>query len=174
MQKCSNIYRISFTELVSGQCRKFCPYANARIGQMIFSSTKMIFAGRDKIVNIYKDFINRTCQWVSVVHATHIMGHILQCASAHDCIGYHWISVNENLCLIDGVTSASEKDVGWNPLRWNRQSPVHYPSYNPPPFHLLSTHLTNPSLKMGPFLEIEELGWKYWQFAGNITFLFCP
>ena len=73
--------------------------------------------------NIYKDFINRAGQGVSVVNITHI----LQYARAHDCIGYHWLSVNENLCLIDGV----EKVVGWSPLRWNRQSPVLYPSYNP-------------------------------------------
>ena len=69
----------------------------------------------------------------------------------------HWLSVNENLCLIDGV----EKVVGWNPLWWNRLSPVLYPPYNPPPFHLLSTHLTNPCLKMGQCLEIEKFGWKY-------------
>ena len=31
-----------------------------------------------------KELINRTCQWVSVVNVTHI----LQCARAHDCIGY--------------------------------------------------------------------------------------
>ena len=37
-------------------------------------------------------FINRTCQWFSVVNSTHI----LQCARAHDCIGYHLLSVNEN------------------------------------------------------------------------------
>ena len=48
---------------------------------------------------------------VSVVNATKIP----QCARAHYCIGYHWLSVNENLCLIDGV----EKVVGWSPLRWN-------------------------------------------------------
>ena len=59
-----------------------------------------------------------------LVNATHI----LRCARVHDCIGYHRLSVNENLRLIDGV----EKVVGWNPLRWNRQSPVLYPSYNPP------------------------------------------
>ena len=82
--------------------------------------------------NAYKDFIDRTCQWVGVVNSTHI----LQCARRQDCIGYHGLSVNENLCFIDGV----EKVVGWSPLMWNRQSP--YPSYNPPPFHLLSTHLT--------------------------------
>ena len=66
--------------------------------------------------NIYKSFINRTCQWVSVVDATHI----LQCARAHDCIGHHWLYVNENLCLIDSV----EKVVGRSPLRRNRPSPV--------------------------------------------------
>ena len=31
-----------------------------------------------------KDFSNKTSQWVGVVNATHI----LQCATAHDCIGY--------------------------------------------------------------------------------------
>ena len=36
-------------------------------------------------IYIYKDFINRTCQWVSVLNATHI----LQCARAHDYFGYH-------------------------------------------------------------------------------------
>ena len=46
-----------------------------------------------------------------------------------DTIGYHWLSVNVNLCLIDGV----EKDVGWSPLRWNRQSDLD-PSCNPHPF----------------------------------------
>ena len=71
---------------------------------------------------MYKDFINRTCQWVSVVNATHI----LQCTRAHACIGCHWLSANENLCLIDGV----EKVVGWTPLRWNRQRSVLYPSFN--------------------------------------------
>ena len=40
---------------------------------------------------MYKDFINRTCQGVSVVNSTHIT----QCASAHDCIGYHLQSINE-------------------------------------------------------------------------------
>ena len=31
-------------------------------------------------------------------------------ARAHDCIWYHWLSVNENPCLIDGV----EKVDGWS------------------------------------------------------------
>ena len=68
----------------------------------------------DSIIYICQDFINRTCQWVSVANATHI----LQCTRAQDCTGYHWLSVNENLCLIDGV----EKVVGWRVLRWNCQS----------------------------------------------------
>ena len=42
------------------------------------------------------------------------------------------------------------------------------PSYSPLPFHLLSTHLTDPCLKMGQCLEIKEFGWKYRQFAGNL------
>ena len=109
--------------------------------------------GVSVVTNIYKDFINRTCQCVSVINATHI----LQCARAHDCIGYHWLSVKENLCLIDGVG----KVVGRSPLRWNRPSPDLYPSYDPPPFRLVSTHLTRPCLKMGQYLEIEEFGWKY-------------
>ena len=83
-------------------------------------------------IHIHNDFIKRNCQWVSasVVIATHT----LQCARAHNCIGYHWLSViqtvNRNLCLIDGV----EKVVGWSLLRWNSQSTDLYPSYNPPPF----------------------------------------
>ena len=43
--------------------------------------------------------VNSLTQWVSAVHATHI----LQCARAQDCIGYHLLSVNENLLLIYGV-----------------------------------------------------------------------
>ena len=78
---------------------------------------------------------------ISVVDAAHI----LQCAKAHDCIGYRCLSVNENLCLINGI----EKVVEWSPLGWNRLSPVVDFSYNPQPFHFLSTHLTNPCLKMG-------------------------
>ena len=70
--------------------------------------------------------LNRTCQSVGVVHPTHI----LQCARAHDCTDFHLLSVNENLCLSGGV----EKVVGWSPLRWNRQSPDLYPSYQPHPF----------------------------------------
>ena len=46
----------------------------------------------------------------------------------------------------------------WSPLRWNCQKPDLYPYYNPSPFRLLSTHLTNPCLKMGQYLEIEESG----------------
>ena len=80
----------------------------------------------------YKDFINKTCQWVSVFNAIDI----LQCTRVHECLGYHWLSVNENLCLIYGF----EKVGGWSllrtGLRWNRKSPDLYPSYNPPPFHL--------------------------------------
>ena len=104
----------------------------------------------------YKD--NRTCQWASVVNASDI----LQCARAQDCIGFHWLSVSENLCLIDGV----EKVVGWSQLRWNRESPDLYPYYNPPPFHLLSTHLTNPCLKMGQCLDIEEFDWNFNSLLG--------
>ena len=43
-------------------------------------------------------------------------------------MGYHWLSANENLWLIDGI----EKVVGWSSLRWNHQSSDLYPSYNPP------------------------------------------
>ena len=118
--------------------------------------TKQALLGDQQVRNLentYKDFINCTCQWVGFVNAANI----LKCARAHNCIGYHQASVNETLCLIDGV----EKVVGLSPLRWNRQSPVLYPSYNPQPSHLLSTHLTNQCLKMGQCLEIEEFGWKY-------------
>ena len=106
---------------------------------------------------IYKDVIELVNGLVfNVLNSTHI----LQCARAHECIGYHWLSesVNENLCLIDGV----EKVVEWNSLMWNRQSPVLYPSYNrviwgiegynnPLPFqvHLLSTHFCEG--KINPF-----------------------
>ena len=110
-------------------------------------------------INIYKDFMNRTCQWVSLVDATHI----LQCAWAQDCIGYHWLSVNENLCLID----ASRRSL--DGVRWGK---IYRVLFAIPPlpaiFHLLSTHLTNPCLKMGQRLEIEEFGWKYWQLTGNL------
>ena len=81
----------------------------------------------------YKDFINWTCHSVSVINATHILTSMPWCARAHDCIGYHWLSVIDNLCLIDRV----KKVIGWSLLRWNSQSPDLYPSYNPPPFHLL-------------------------------------
>ena len=36
------------------------------------------FIGCNCLTYIYKDFINRTCQWVSVVYATHV----LQCANS--------------------------------------------------------------------------------------------
>ena len=60
----------------------------------------------------------------SVVNHTHI----LQLAEAHDCIGYRWLSVNDNLCLRDGV----EKVVGWSPIMLNRLCPDLYPSYYRP------------------------------------------
>ena len=59
----------------------------------------------------------------------------------------------ENLCSI--MINSVEKVVGRSLLRWNCQSPDLYPSYDPP---LLSTHLTNPRLKMGPCLKIEDAG----------------
>ena len=58
--------------------------------------------------DVYKDFINRTCQGVRVDNSTDN----LQNVRAYDC---YLLSVNENLCLSDGV----EKFVGWNPLMWN-------------------------------------------------------
>ena len=42
---------------------------------------------------------------------------VLVTESVHDCIGYHWLSVNENLCLINSI----KKVVGWSQLRWNCQ-----------------------------------------------------
>ena len=91
---------------------------------------------------------------------------IYQRATAHERIGYNLLSVNENLRLIGGVKRVV--GLGWSLLRWNHQISDLNPSYNHPPFHLWSTHLTNPCLKMGPCFEIEEIGWKYWQFAGNL------
>ena len=98
--------------------------------------------------SICKDFMNRTNQAVSCVPI---------CSREHDCAGHHLLSVlNENLSSCDGVV----KVAGWSLRMWNRPSPG-YPSYDPTPFHLLSTHLTNPSLKMSRCLEIEEFILKY-------------
>ena len=49
-------------------------------------------------------------------------------------MAYHWLSVNERLCLIDGV----EKVIGLSQPRWNRQRPVLYPSNDLPPRATLS------------------------------------
>ena len=81
----------------------------------------------------HKDFMNRTCQVVSVVNPTHI----LQFTIAHDCTEYHLQSVNENLFLSNNVEKVLD-GVLWS---WNRPCPDPYPSYKSPPFHLLSTHL---------------------------------
>ena len=54
-----------------------------------------------------------TVQWVSVVNATHI----LQCARAHDCIEYHWLSVNEYLCWLCFGLFIMNFSVGYWPAR---------------------------------------------------------
>ena len=84
--------------------------------------------------------------------------------------------MSENLCLID--SDCVKKVIGWSLLRWNRQSPQGLFSIppippqglfsNPPTFHLLSTHLTIPCLKMGQSLEIRiwlEILTVCWEFA---------
>ena len=75
---------------------------------IIFSGLSPQFCHKFVMNNIYKDFIKNNGL---------VLLMLPQCARAHDCIGYRWLSVNENLCLIDG-----DKVVGWSPLRWNRQS----------------------------------------------------
>ena len=61
---------------------------DVRIVVCVFELDDLSSATRTHFLCI-KDFINRTCQCVSVVNAAHI----LQCARAHNCIWYHWLSV---------------------------------------------------------------------------------
>ena len=112
-------------------------------------------------INRYKDYINRTCQVISLVNPIHI----LQCAGVHECTVYHLLSVNEHI-----VIYSRQNVAGWIFMIWNRQSPDLYPSDSPPPFHLLWTQMTNPCLEMSQCLsvEIEVSGLKCLQFAGNL------
>ena len=68
-----------------------------------------------------------------------------------------------------------EKVVGWSPLRWNRQRPVVYPTYNPTLSFIINSYDMSKLEDRSMFgdcriwLEILAVCWEFGKDADNVS-----